>query len=196
MEESRFDAIAAGFFRAATGAIGWDEALQPVQQAFGARVAVLHTLQPSSGRLLALCGAGPDMQEAVFDYVREYHAIDPRRQVVIDRGAEGIGQWNHDHAALSPQFIARSPYYRHFLPGCRCRNQSNVPFMIGPDVITGLALELDAQRGPLDADEREVARRLGTWLEEALHAYERVRRRRHRRSPGTACCRPLPTRCG
>lgn len=70
MEESRFDAIAAGFFRAATGAIGWEAALLPVQQAFGARFAVLHTLQPSSGRLLALCGAGPDMQEALHAYER------------------------------------------------------------------------------------------------------------------------------
>jgi len=176
MEERTFDTIVAGLFRAATGAIGWDAALQPVQQAFGARFAVLHTLQPSSGRLLALCGAGPGMQEAIFDYVREYHAVDPRSQHVAKRGAEGIGQWNHDHELFTPQFVARSRYYRHFLPAYRCRNHSNVPFMIGPDVVSGLALELDTQRGPLDTEERDVARRLGTYLEEALHAYERVRR--------------------
>ena len=160
MKESTFDAIAAGFFRAATGAITWDAALAPVQLGFGARVAVLHTMQSSTGRLLALRYAGPGAHEAVFDYVREYHAIDPRKQRVVERGVEGIGQWNHDHDEIAPQRGAHSRYHRDFLPAYRCRNHSNVPFMIGPDVVCGLALELDSLRGPLDADERELARRL------------------------------------
>ncbi|MCA0244058.1 MAG: helix-turn-helix transcriptional regulator [Proteobacteria bacterium] len=92
------------------------------------------------------------------------------------RAATGLGQWNHDHEAIKPQVAARSAYYRHFLPAYRCHHHSNVPFMVGPDVVCGFALELDARRGPLDAEERETARRLGTYLEEALHAYERVRR--------------------
>ncbi len=176
MNEAIFDATVGGFFRAATGALGWDEALVPVQQAFNARAAVLHTLEPSSGRLLALRHAGPDLNQAMLDYVREYHAFDPRRQNAIDRGEAGLGQLCHDHEVFSPAFVARNRFYRHFLPAYEARHNTNVTFQIAPDVVCGLALELVAERGPLDADERELARRLARYLEEALHAHERVRR--------------------
>lgn len=176
MNESSFDATVTGFFRAATGALSWDTALEPVQRAFRARAAVLHTLQPSTGRLLSLRFAGPDLNEAVFDYVREYHAVDPRRQQVIDRGTAGLGRLFHDHELFGPAFMARDRFYRHYLPAYGARHNTNVTFQLAPDVICGLALELGVGRGPLDADERDLAGRLSRYLEEALHAHERVRR--------------------
>lgn len=176
MESSTFDSIVSGLFRAASGAISWDTALVPIGQAFGARAAVLHWMQPSTGRLLALPYAGPELESTILDYVREYHRIDPRRQHVIERGVEGVGQWNHDHEIFGPGFVARNPYYRHFLPAAGTRHHANVAFAIDNDLICGLALELDRGRGPLDGDEREAARRLGLHLQEALHAWERVRR--------------------
>ncbi len=42
-------------------------------------------------------------------------------------------------------------------------------------IVTASVLEIPAQRGPLDADEREVARRLGEHLRDALLAHQRVR---------------------
>lgn len=176
MNDATFDAIVSGFFRAATGAIGWDAALLPVQQAFDARAAVLHTVQPSTGRLLALRHAGPDLTEAVFAYVREYHAIDPRRAHALRQGPASLGIWNHDHETFSPAFITRDRFYRHYLPAFDARRNSNVAFALDADVVCGFALELHARRGPLGADERDVVQRLGRYMEEALHAWERVRR--------------------
>lgn len=41
--------------------------------------------------------------------------------------------------------------------------------------VTGFTFELHASRGPLDADERELARRLGQHLQQALRGHERMR---------------------
>lgn len=165
MNDATFDTIVSGFFRAATGAIGWDAALLPVQQAFDARAAVLHTVQPSTGRLLALRHAGPDLTEAVFAYVREYHAIDPRRAHALRQGPASLGIWNHDHETFSPAFITRDRFYRHYLPAFDARRNSNVAFALDADVVCGFALELHARRGPLGADERDVVQRLGRYMD-------------------------------
>ena len=45
-----------------------------------------------------------------------------------------------------------------------------------PTAVSAFALELPTARGPLSADERELARRLGLHAAEALRAHDRVRR--------------------
>lgn len=175
MNDSTFDSIVSDFFRAATGAIDWNCALERVQVAFGARAALLHTLDFATGRLLSLRGGGPHLEDAVLTYVREYHVIDPRRQHQMRLGAEGLGKWQHDHETFGPAYVAHDRFFQHYLPAYDSRYCANVTIPIAGTVATGFVLELPAARGPLDADEREVARRLGEHMREALHAFERVR---------------------
>jgi DNA-binding CsgD family transcriptional regulator len=175
MNNSEFDTLVADFYRAATGSLPWDRALDGVQAAFGARAAVLHTLDIGTGRLLGLSGGGPDLREVLFNYTREYHLIDPRRQRVLQRGVAGVGHWNHDHEHFDPSFVAKDRFYQQFLPAYDARYNANVVIALGDNVLTGFAMELPARRGPLDADEREHARRLGEHLRDALLAHQRVR---------------------
>lgn len=175
MDDNTFDSIVSDFFRAATGAIDWDRALERVQMSFGARAALLHTLDLGTGRLLSLRGGGPDLGDAVLTYVREYHQIDPRREHQMRLGAEGFGKWQHDHETFGPAYVAQNRFFQHYLPAYDSRYCANVTIPIAGTVATGFVLELPAARGPLDADEREVARRLGEHMREALHAFERVR---------------------
>ena len=170
-----FDDLVAGFYRAATGDMPWSRALEAVRAAFDARACVVQTLDPHTGRLLGL-DCSPGMEQAVFHYVREYHHIDPRRQHVLRHLPEQLGQWAHCHEYLSADAVAKDRFFQHYLPAYDTRWNANVTFNVADGVIAGFILELPAERGVLTADERELARRLGLHMREALLAHERVRR--------------------
>jgi DNA-binding CsgD family transcriptional regulator len=174
MKERDFDQIVGDFYRAATGAIEWRQALEGVQRAFGARAAVLHTLDVASGRLLSLHGGGPDLAETMLVYVRDYHQIDPRRQRVVEQGVAGAGVWQHDHEHFGADFVARNRFYQHFLPAYDARYNATLALPVGDTVVSGFALELHSSRGPLDGDEREIVRRLGQHLQDALLTHRRM----------------------
>lgn len=188
----RFDDLVAGFFRAATGDMSWSQALDGVQAVFGARIAVLQSVDLRSGRILSLHNGGPPMHNGVLDYLREYHRLDPRRQHLLARGAGGLGQWWHCHEHFDEAFVERDVYYRQFSPAYDLRYLSNVMLMPNEHMVTGFALELPASRGVLDADERELARRLGVQMNEALRAHERVRAMAAQALAGHGLLRNLP----
>lgn len=176
MDEATFDRLVSGFYKAATGASSWTDALQPVQQVFGARAALLHPWSLRDGRMLGLHVAGPQVERPVLDYVTRYHAQDPRKHEAAARGAAAAGQWLHCHEYLSPQQMATDSFCQDFLVAHDTRYNSNVSFPVSSDVMMGFALELPFERGPLNPDEREFARRLGVHLHDASLAHERVRR--------------------
>lgn len=175
MHDSTFDAIVSDFYRAATGAASWDRALDGVQTAFGARAAVLHTFDLMSARLISLHSGGPDLSDALLSYVRDFHHIDPRRQHALQLGVAGLDRWTHDHEVFDPAFVAKDRFFQHYLPAYETRYNSNVVIGVGGSVATAFILELPAGRGVLSPDEREIARRLGEHMREALRAFERVR---------------------
>ncbi|HMN76596.1 MAG TPA: LuxR C-terminal-related transcriptional regulator [Burkholderiaceae bacterium] len=109
-------------------------------------------------------------------YIRDFYPIDPRRAHGISLGPERCGHWNHCHETFDDAFVAKDRFYQHFLPAYDVRYQSNVTYALEDGVMIGFILEIPASRGVLDADEREVARRLGLHVREALLAHERVRR--------------------
>jgi DNA-binding CsgD family transcriptional regulator/PAS domain-containing protein len=172
----QFDAIVSDLYRAATGAIGWAEALTPLQQAFGARTAVLQTVDLSNGAIVQLDSGGPPMQAAFLDYLRRWHVQDPRRQHLLSRLGEVVGHWWHCNDVFDEAFAQRNSFYRHFLPAHDTRYLATAMIAASPSTVSAFALELPAARGPLSADERELARRLGVHAAEALRAHDRVRR--------------------
>lgn len=192
MENSVFDAIVAAFYKAATGAVSWDRALDGVQAAFNARAALLHTLDLASGRLLGLHSGGPDLSDAVLNYVREYHEIDPRRLHVLQQGPACLDRWTHDHEVFDVSYVAKDRFFQHYLPAYDTRFNSNVVLGVSGSVATAFVLELPAARGVLSPDEREVARRLGEHMRDALHAYERVRQMAAQALAGHTLLRNFP----
>ena len=72
--------------------------------------------------------------------------------------------------------MARDRFFQHHLPACGTRYNANTVIPITGTLVTGFGLELPAERGPLNADERDWARRLGEHMREALQACEPVRR--------------------
>lgn len=84
--------------------------------------------------------------------------------------------WYHDHEHLDQGFVAADPFYQNFIAAYGGRYLAVRVLAPADDQSVLFALEIPPQRGPLDADERELARRLGIHIEDALRAYERVRR--------------------
>jgi DNA-binding CsgD family transcriptional regulator/PAS domain-containing protein len=192
MDNNMFDTIVGDFYRAATGAIEWDQALIGVQAAFGARACILHTLDLASGQLIGLHSGGPDLADAMLSYLREYYLIDPRRQRVLALGDASLDRWLHCHEAFDDAYVARDRFFQHFLPAHGSRYNSLINIPIADTVATAFNLELPAERGPLDADEREVARRLGDHLREAMRAHQRTRSLMQRALAGHALLEAFP----
>lgn len=173
MDNSTYDKLVAGFYRAATGAIEWNDALESVRIAFKARCAPVQTLDLRSGNLIALHVGGPDMDRPALEYLREYHPIDPRAKIVLGRP---VGEWVHCNDYLDDEFVANDRFFQEYLPSFDSRYVSAVAVPVDPHTLSFLGIHRPASCGPLDEEERLWARRLGEQLREALLAYERVRK--------------------
>lgn len=179
MREVEVDALVRGVWAAATGEASWVAALDPVAAHFGARMAVVQRFDLANQRVLAIeSGGAPDLEDGVLQYLRQFHQLDTRKASLLEGRLVPHGGWYHDHEHLDEQFVASDPFYQHFLPAYGCRYVSGRTHAPAPDQACLFALELPPDRGPLDAGERLELDRLGTHLDEALRAYERLRRER------------------
>lgn len=176
MENDAFDAIVSDFYRAATGAISWDQALEGVREGFGARCANVHTIDMRRGQILSMHSGGRLLNEANFNYVKDFHRIDPLRELAAARGAMQPGNWVHCHEFFDDQFVSQHPFYQDFSLAYDIRYNSSVTISLDQSLFTGFTVLLPKSRGVLSPDEREEARRLGEHLREALVIHERVRR--------------------
>lgn len=179
MDESSFDKLVTGLYRSATGAQSWREPLQALQRSFGAQSAVLHSIDLSqAGRLVSMSHGhdNPTMQDAVLTYVRDWHLQDPRKARFLELGPSAVGRWLHCSDAFDERYVARNPFYQHFLLGYGGRYSASIGLQVTESLVTGLVLEMSPDRGPLTAEERHWADRLSLHLQEALRAHERVRR--------------------
>lgn len=178
MSHGTFDGIVTDFYRAATGAISWAQALTGVQVAFGATGANLHTVDVRRGQILSMHTGGKLINEANFNYVKEFHLVDPVRSSSVAQGAFfQPGRWVHCHELFDDAFVNTSPFYQDFSLAYQVRYNSSVTVSVEDGaVVTAFSLLLPSTRGVLSPDERELARRLGEHLGEALIANERVRR--------------------
>jgi DNA-binding CsgD family transcriptional regulator len=175
LTDDGFDRLVARLYDAATSGSSWPEALTPIQQLFGARAVVLHTTDLVDGRLLSMEVAGPSMTRVGYDYVSDWEWRDPRKHRVLELGQAAAGRWLHSSEFHDENFIGEHPFYRHFLTAVEARYSGIRLIPLDERTMTGFVLELHVSRGPLDAGERELARRLGTHMEAALRGQTRVR---------------------
>lgn len=179
VDEAKLDQLVSSFYGAATGAHDWTQPLRALQQAFGARTAVLHSLDFSrNGQLVSLQHGEDDatLEPAVFTYVREWHLLDPRRERFLAAGPSVVGQWLHCTDTFDEQYVHQHPFYQHYLLAQGARYNSAIGLRISDEVSTVLVLELPRDRGPLSIEERYWADRVAKHLQDALRAHERVRK--------------------
>ncbi len=170
-----FDRIVSGLYDAATGGRPWAEALVPIQDLFGARAVVLHTTDLVDGHLLSLELGGPRLERIAHDYVAGWERHDPRKQFVLEAGMAAAGNWLHSDDFHDDRFCSHNVFYRHFLAAAAIQHASILVIPLDGRTATCVAIELHASRAPLDADERDLARRLGVHLQGAMQGHGRMR---------------------
>lgn len=172
MDAATYDKIIVAFYRAATGAVTWESALEILRSALDCRGAEIDTLDLPTKRLLAVHGGGPDIDHCTLEYIREYHAINPRSALQLK---VPLGQWVHSHEHLSEEFIADDRFYQEFVPSYDLKYTSAMTFAVDDRTFATLAVIRRHARGPLNADERACLMRLGEHIQEALLAFQRIR---------------------
>lgn len=168
MTDDAFDNIVTGFYRAAGGAIGWIEALVPFQRAMSAIAIYLHAVDPMQGRVVFAYAANDMPVESELDYLRTYHQIDPRANLVI--GLEP-GKWINCWEVFDDAFVARDPFYQEFLIPYGGRYVSGVKLLQDDSMSVLLGVHRGNGSPRLDLAEILVCQRLAHHLTGALQMH-------------------------
>ena len=168
LSENDFDDVVAGFYRAASGAMGWVEALVPFQRAMSAIAVHLHAVDLAQGRIAFSYEASDLPVEAPLDYIRTYHQIDPRAGLAIAlQPGEWINCWEH----FDDQFVANDRFYQEFLIPYGGRYVSGSKLLQDGSVSVILGVHRGHGSPKLDAAEITTCRRLARHLTDALVLY-------------------------
>ncbi|WP_018411292.1 hypothetical protein [Methyloversatilis thermotolerans] len=106
--------VVARFYEAGGGLDGasWGQALDGVRRVLEAHTVALLSIDLAQRSLLFYAEAGDAPPEALLDYTRSYHVIDPRLARVLTMAA---GRWAHCHEVFDDAFVASDPFYQEFL---------------------------------------------------------------------------------
>jgi hypothetical protein len=197
IDEKQFDSIVANFYNAATGALDWNDALTPIHEAFKTKLTNLHFADVSTGKIVQYSHSnGSSLDPGIFDYVRYWHQLDPRRNLIIEQPQLALDRWFHCSDYFDDQFAQRDEFFQQFLVAHETRYSSITATMVTESVIVAFNNELPAARGPLNPDEVHVLDRLSRHIFEALRMHERVRRLAAQAVAGTQCWILLLIQCG
>jgi DNA-binding CsgD family transcriptional regulator len=173
VDEAAYDDCVAKFYRAATGSLDWNQALETVRLNLHARCIPVQTHDRQTGRVISAYPGGPEMDRPALDYFKKYHLLDPRARLAVSTPPL---TWIHCHEHFDDEFVAKDCFYQEFLTSFDSRYVSGIVIPLDPKSVAIFGVQLPASRGPLNPEDRAWVRRLGEHLREALLAYERVRR--------------------
>jgi DNA-binding CsgD family transcriptional regulator/PAS domain-containing protein len=167
------DAVIAAMYRAATGETPWREALNAINSVTGCWVSQLMGVDLATGRITYSYEGGDGYPEAIVEYVRHYHQIDPHLQYLIPLEP---GHWYHSTDHYDDAAAAVHPFYQDFLIPFGDRYVSAAK--IDQDETSAVILGLHRAVGtsPLDAAMRLRVERLGLHLRHAVSIWQKQRR--------------------
>lgn len=163
-----FDDIVAGFYKAASGQVQWGEALKTFQHFTDAWFVQVQGIDFSRVAMTFSYEAGGAPPEAVVDYLRTWHQLDPRARLVMELGE---GEWVNCHEHFDEAFVARSAFYQEFLIPYGGRYVSGTQLFRQGDEVVMLGVHRGRHSLPLSKDEITCCRRLAKHLAEALRLY-------------------------
>ena len=111
--------------------------------------------------------------EAELDYVRLYHAVDPRLPLLQ---ARGIGDWLYDEDAFGEDLASSNAYYRDFLIPYGARYTASVKLLEQDGEIVLLALVSRLRDVAFDVSRRRALTVFGLHLRHAAAIYQKTRR--------------------
>lgn len=168
LSENDFDNVVAGFYQAASGSMGWTDALVPFQRAMSAIAVQLHAVDLQQGSVAFSYEASDMPAEAALDYIRTYHRIDPRASLAI--GFQP-GEWINCWERFDDELVANSPFYQEFLIPYGGRYVSGAKLLQDDSLSVILGVHRGHGNPKLDDAELAICKRFGRHLTEALRLH-------------------------
>ncbi len=164
---SELDEVVARLYEAGAGLddVSWGQALRGVQRALRAHTVRLLAIDLTQRSLLFYAEAGDAPPEALLDYTRSYHLIDPRLARLLPMAA---GCWAHCHEVFDDAFVASDPFYQEFLLPYGGRWSSGIKLMEEGGVAVVFAVTRRPDRGPLLDDDFILCDRLSWHVSKAF----------------------------
>lgn len=167
------DRHVAALYRAAVGECPWGEPLEGMRHHLDALGVHLHGVRLPDGAVAFSYEVGGLVPEGVLAYITQYHRIDPRAALVIER--ETLS-WINCEQHFDEHFVANNRFYQEFLIPYGGRWVSGTKVYQDDDLVAVLGIHRGPQAAPLNAAEDELGRRYAMHLHQALGLWRRQRR--------------------
>ena len=171
---SEMDEVVARLYEAGGGLddVSWGQALRGVQRVLRAHTVRLLAIDLAQRSLLFYAEAGDAPPEALLDYTRSYHLIDPRLARLLPMAA---GRWAHCHEVFDDAFVASDHFYQEFLLPYGGRWSSGIKLMEEGGVAVIFAVTRRPERGPMAGGDLVLCDRLSWHVAKAFRLTERHR---------------------
>ncbi|MFP5462760.1 MAG: helix-turn-helix transcriptional regulator [Gammaproteobacteria bacterium] len=167
------DAVVADIYRAASGAGAWGAVLEAISDDLKLRALQIIGVDKRDASLVFSLEGGNAPFTSKADYVRSYHAINPR--IPPSLGLKP-GEWLHDHELFDEDFVATNRFYQEFLIPSGARHVSATKLMDEDDSAILMGAVRGVDQHPLSQQELALLDRYRTHLASALDIWRRNRR--------------------
>jgi len=167
------DEIIADIYHAAAGTKPWSDPLTRIVKELGLRGSQMVGLATSSGAITYSHASEQVASEIELEYVRTYHTVDPRKELLLLRQA---GHWLYDQDVFDDGMAESNACYREFIIPHGARHSATVKLLDhdGEVVILGfvshLGLDGFSQR------HRQTLQSVTFHLREAARIYQTTRK--------------------
>lgn len=158
-------------YSAATDVSRWPRALSAIALCTSDVGAIL-IWQRSDGNFATV--TSPELAAAQADYVAKWHRFDVRAQRAIARDYWLTDEVFTDHDGLSEHEIATLPFYTEFLAKHGLKWGAEIGVSTEPGFLAALSIQRASEKGPFSVEEREIVRRIGRHVENALRISRRL----------------------
>jgi DNA-binding CsgD family transcriptional regulator len=166
------DQTIAELYRAATGSTSWAHALQRIVDDMDALAAQLVGLDKRTGAIAFSHLNEYGDAEAGLEYVRRYHAVDPRIPLLVEKP---VGDWLFCQDHFDDDFAADNPYYRDLLIPYGGRYSACVKLHETAEEVVLVAFLGKGTNPPFGPQHRDYFHRMGTHLSEAVAMHRKLR---------------------